>query len=253
MRVPARSCTMPAARNRVDLKAACAARWKAAAPGPPSPRATIISPSCEQVDQASTRFRSASAVAMRPAASAVAAPTQKRVSSATGDAAKTGYRRSTRNTPAATIVAECSRAETGVGPTIASGSQAESGSWALLPTAPASMRRAIAVTVPGPIRPPSTAPTSASTSVVPTAASARSQPSRRPTSPIRVIRNALAAAAAAPGSAWSKPIRRNEASPTTSQAANRSARELDSTSVSIAPTNRPSSAKKRGRSSRPAM
>ena len=38
--------------------------------------------------------------------------------------------------PAATIVAAWIRAETGVGPSIASGSHACSGSWADLPTAP---------------------------------------------------------------------------------------------------------------------
>ena len=38
-----------------------------------------------------------------------------------------------RNTPAATIVAAWSRADTGVGPSIASGSQMCSGNWADLP------------------------------------------------------------------------------------------------------------------------
>ena len=39
----------------------------------------------------------------------------------------TGKNRATRNTPAATIVAECTSAETGVGPSIASGNQTCSG------------------------------------------------------------------------------------------------------------------------------
>ena len=44
--------------------------------------------------------------------------------------------RATRYRPALTIVAACIRAETGVGPSIASGSQTCSGNWADLPTAP---------------------------------------------------------------------------------------------------------------------
>ncbi len=42
----------------------------------------------------------------------------------------------TRYTPAATIVAACIKALTGVGPSIASGSQTCSGNWADLPIAP---------------------------------------------------------------------------------------------------------------------
>ena len=47
-----------------------------------------------------------------------------------------GKIRPTRYTPAATIVAAWISALTGVGPSIASGSQTCSGNWALLPTAP---------------------------------------------------------------------------------------------------------------------
>ena len=49
---------------------------------------------------------------------------------------KKGKRRPKRYTPAATMVAECSRALTGVGPSMASGSQVSSGNWALLPAIP---------------------------------------------------------------------------------------------------------------------
>ena len=55
--------------------------------------------------------------------------------------------RTIRNTPAVTIVAAWISADTGVGPSIASGSQKYSGSWALLPTAPRNSRAAIAVAV----------------------------------------------------------------------------------------------------------
>src|SRR5215212_6014721 len=57
--------------------------------------------------------------------------------------AKIGFVRATRYTPALTIVAAWISAETGVGPSIASGSQTWSGNWALLPTAPAKIRSAM--------------------------------------------------------------------------------------------------------------
>ncbi len=55
--------------------------------------------------------------------------------------------RATRYTPAVTIVAAWIRAETGVGPSIASGSQVCSGSCADFATAPTSSSRAIQLAV----------------------------------------------------------------------------------------------------------
>ena len=55
--------------------------------------------------------------------------------------------RTIRNTPAVTIVAAWISADTGVGPSIASGSHRYSGSWALLPTAPTNSMAAMAVAV----------------------------------------------------------------------------------------------------------
>ena len=52
-----------------------------------------------------------------------------------------------RNTPAVTIVAAWISADTGVGPSIASGSHRYSGSCALLPHAPTNANSAIAVAV----------------------------------------------------------------------------------------------------------
>lgn len=46
-----------------------------------------------------------------------------------------GWNRIIRKTPATTIVLECSRADTGVGPSIAEGSQGCSPNWADLPVA----------------------------------------------------------------------------------------------------------------------
>ena len=50
-----------------------------------------------------------------------------------------------RNTPAATMVAAWIKALTGVGPSIASGSQTCSGTWPDFPAAPQKMSSAIAV------------------------------------------------------------------------------------------------------------
>ena len=53
-----------------------------------------------------------------------------------------GYMRTTRNTPADTIVAAWIMALTGVGPSMASGNHTCSGNWALLPMVPKKMSTA---------------------------------------------------------------------------------------------------------------
>ena len=60
---------------------------------------------------------------MVPANSAVSAPVKATTPIAIGDMLKSGANLATMNTPAVTIVAACIRADTGVGPSIASGSQ----------------------------------------------------------------------------------------------------------------------------------
>ncbi len=57
------------------------------------------------------------------ATNAVTAPIIAIISMVSEDCSNTGYNLATRNTPAATIVAACINALTGVGPSIASGSQ----------------------------------------------------------------------------------------------------------------------------------
>ena len=57
---------------------------------------------------------------------------------------KIGWVRATRNTPAATIVAAWMSADTGVGPSIASGSQVCRGTWPDLPIAPTNSSSAAA-------------------------------------------------------------------------------------------------------------
>src|SRR6186997_451721 len=65
------------------------------------------------------------------------APTYPTKLNASGDEmAKTGNNLATRNTPATTIVAACINAETGVGPSIASGNQICKGNIADLPAPP---------------------------------------------------------------------------------------------------------------------
>src|SRR5258705_2180392 len=80
------------------------------------------------------------------AISAVSPVTTPTTASAKGAALKSGAQRATRYTPAVTIVAAWISAETGVGPSIASGSQTCSGSLADLAAAATKSSSAIAVT-----------------------------------------------------------------------------------------------------------
>ena len=73
------------------------------------------------------------------------------------DASSTGLMRHIRNTPAVTIVAAWISADTGVGPSIASGSHRYSGSCALLPQAPMKANSAMAVAVVWAMRRPAAA------------------------------------------------------------------------------------------------
>ena len=88
---------------------------------------------------------------------AVKPPTMATVFMAVSESSNTGKKRATRNTPAATIVAACISALTGVGPSMASGSQEWSGNCADFPTAPANIPRAIHIATPEVSTPPSTA------------------------------------------------------------------------------------------------
>ena len=100
------------------------------------------------VEYASTRLMSGCTSATVPARNAVAAPTQATTVIASPLTSKKVCARATRNTPAVTMVAAWMSADTGVGPSIASGSQRCSGNCALLPTAPRKRSSAIAVAVP---------------------------------------------------------------------------------------------------------
>src|SRR5207244_2358200 len=67
---------------------------------------------------------------------AVVAPMTTTNDSAVSDSSNSGLMRATMKMPAVTIVAAWISAEIGVGPSIESGSQTCSGTWALFPIAP---------------------------------------------------------------------------------------------------------------------
>src|SRR6202012_4610194 len=73
---------------------------------------------------------------------AVVAPMKVTNSSAVGDSWNRGEQRQTRNTPAVTMVAAWIRADTGVGPSMASGNHVCRKNWADLPMAPTNRKQA---------------------------------------------------------------------------------------------------------------
>ncbi len=107
-----------------------------------------------------------------------------------------------------TIVAAWMRAETGVGPSIASGSQTWSGNWALLPIAPQNSSSAIAVTTTGWSSPLMMCSVDSRMSSVPTLTKISMIPRANPTSPTRLTMNAFLAARAALRRRYQKPMRR---------------------------------------------
>src|SRR2546429_9228233 len=128
---------------------------------------------------------------------AVIPPVQATTSSALGATKKKPYDRATRYTPAATIVAAWIKAETGVGPSIASGNHTCSGNWADFPIAPQKIKSAtIATNVAWPSNIDIRGAISAKTTE-PVVVQIIRIPVMNPKSPIRVVINALLAASAA--------------------------------------------------------
>src|SRR5438876_12269384 len=82
-------------------------------------------PSWLTVEYASTRLMSVCTSPMVAAKTAVITPTQSTTSRATVERSKSAWLRATMYTPAVTMVAAWMRAETGVGPSMASGSRSE--------------------------------------------------------------------------------------------------------------------------------
>lgn len=116
-----------------------------------------------------------------------------------------------------TMVAAWIRAETGVGPSIASPSQDCSGTWADLPQAASSSISAIAVSLPSLAC--SAVPNTPANVTSPNSVNISMMPIDSPRSPTRLTRNAFFAATAALGLCCQNPISRYEASPTPSQPA----------------------------------
>src|ERR687886_1340442 len=105
-----------------------------------------------------------------------------------------GPLRTTRYTPAVTIVAAWMSADTGVGPAIASPSQDCSGNWADLPQAPSRSRSPIAVSIPSDALPALGRTTEYATDPNPANMTRRAIDS--PRSPTRLTTKALFAAVA---------------------------------------------------------
>ena len=96
------------------------------------------------------------------------------------------------------MVAAWISAETGVGPSIASGSQVCSGTWADFANAPTSIRQQIAITTPSLVVKLSRAASNESRkSKVPSSRKTKKAASTRPTSPTTLITNAFIPAAVA--------------------------------------------------------
>lgn len=101
--------------------------------------ATIIRPSWLEVEKATIFLMSFCVRAQRAVKRVVIAPKQRQRVNATGLFSIRGLVRIRRKMPATTIVLECNRAETGVGPSMAAGSQGWRPNWADFPVA-ATMR-----------------------------------------------------------------------------------------------------------------
>lgn len=146
--------------------------------------------------------------------SSVTAPTTTTTSCASGAALKIAPERTMRYTPAVTMVAAWMRAETGVGPSIASPSQDCSGTWADLPQAASSSIRPIAVSLPSLVCP--VASRTGPKAKVPKVVNISMIAIDRPMSPTRLTKKAFLAAVAALGLCCQKPMSRYDARPTPS-------------------------------------
>src|SRR6266705_1019591 len=128
--------------------------------------------------------------AMVAANSAVRAPTPATTALATGASANSTPQRATRYTPAVTIVAAWIRAETGVGPCIASGSHVYKGIWADLPVQPRNKNSVMAViSAPPGGKVPAARENTSPKSSDPVARNSRNIATRNPTSPILFTMN----------------------------------------------------------------
>src|SRR5574338_51777 len=234
----------PAPRKSNDLNAAWATRCEPAAAADPAPTATNIRPYWADVEPARARLASVWSSATTPPEIAVARPMPATTGPNQGTAANSAPRRMSTYTPAATSVAECSRAETGVGPAIAAKSHGENGICADLAAAARTTPAAITETASVLASP------SALNAKVPVAAKATPAATNRPMSPSRVVTNTREADPTEVGSVQRWPMRAHEAAATSSQPISRVMKSAAVTSQSMAPTNASSSTISRVRPSR---
>lgn len=125
----------PEQRNSIALKNACVQICMNASCGWFSPIVTIIRPSWLDVENATIFLISFCVNAQVAVNSVVNAPKHRQVDKTVWLFSIIGCSRINRKIPATTIVLECSRAETGVGPSIADGSHGCSPNWADFPVA----------------------------------------------------------------------------------------------------------------------
>ena len=118
---------------------------------------------------------------------------------AVGASSNSGDSRATMNTPAVTMVAAWISADTGVGPSMASGSHTCSGNCALLPTAPMNTRITAVVNSEPPMNPDWAASEMSENAVEPVVAQKMMMPTNSAASPILVTTKALTAASRAEG------------------------------------------------------
>lgn len=112
----------PEHRKSIALKKACVQMCRKASCGWFRPMVTIIRPSWLDVEKATIFLMSFWVRAHVAVNSVVRAPRHKQAVRAVWLFSRRGAIRTNRKIPATTIVLECSRAETGVGPSMAEGS-----------------------------------------------------------------------------------------------------------------------------------
>src|ERR1700722_12080870 len=95
-----------------------------------------MNPIWDMVEKASTLLISVCVHAITAANKAEKTPTQVMICITVKSIENTGNNLATKNTPATTIVAACIKADTGVGPSIASGNQICKGNMADFPAPP---------------------------------------------------------------------------------------------------------------------
>lgn len=125
----------PEHRNSMALKKAWVEMCRNASCGRFSPIATIISPSWLDVEKAMIFLMSFWVRAHVAANRVDRAPRHRQMVRAVWLVVSRGCMRMSRKIPATTMVLECSRADTGVGPSIAAGSHGWSPNWADFPAA----------------------------------------------------------------------------------------------------------------------